>query len=91
MDWTIKEHSEYKKTLKNCPREIQDYIKNTLRSQMEEYPLTNAIELKNRLIGHYEQKIKNYRLIFKINLKTHVVYFLWIRPKPHVTERNWIS
>jgi len=89
-NWIIKEHSEFKRTIKLCPTRIQRVVNNSLRPQMEIYPLDGAIPLKNKLKGHYEQKINNYRLIFRINSKSHVIYFLWIRPKPHATTKKWV-
>ena len=89
-NWQIKTHLEFDRTIKLCPRRIQNFVKNTLKPQMEFEPFHGAIHLKNKLEGCLEQKIENYRLVFKVNLKSHVVYFLWIRPKPHATEKKWI-
>lgn len=58
---------------------------------METYPFTNAIRLRNKLDGFYEQKIGNYRLVFRANLQTKKVEWCWIRAKPYATTQNYIT
>ena len=90
-DWIVTEHEEYKKTIIQAPKWVRDFIENELKPKMETYPFTNAIRLRNRLEGFYEQKIGNYRLVFRVELYTHEVQYCWIRAKPHATAQNYIK
>jgi mRNA-degrading endonuclease RelE of RelBE toxin-antitoxin system len=91
-EWTIIEYEEYKKTIKGVPNDIREKVEKSLKPQMEEYPFTNSVELKNKCQGFFEQKIENYRLIFRIlNYNSKTVEFTWIRAKPHATAKRWVS
>jgi mRNA-degrading endonuclease RelE of RelBE toxin-antitoxin system len=91
--WTITEHDEYKKTIRLVPRRIKDKIENELKPRMEQDPFTNAIQLRNKLEGFYEQKqnLESYRVVFRIlDYNSKKVEFSWVRAKPHVTAKHWI-
>jgi len=90
-EWRITEHSEYKNTIQQTPRSVRDYIDNQLKPQMENNPFLDAIRLRNKCDGLYEQKIGKYRLVYRMNINSKVVEFLWIRAKPHATAKCWVS
>jgi mRNA-degrading endonuclease RelE of RelBE toxin-antitoxin system len=91
--WTIIENEEYVKTIKHVPKAILEKVEK-LRSQMEDDPFINDADkrpLKNKCEGLYEQKIENFRLIFRIlNYNSKKVEFTWIRQKPHATSKRWV-
>ena len=92
-EWTIIEHEEYKRTIKLVPRRIKNKIENELIPQMRRDPFINAIQLRNKLEGFYEQKqnLQNYRVVFRIlDYNSKKVEFSWVRAKPHVTAKRWI-
>jgi mRNA-degrading endonuclease RelE of RelBE toxin-antitoxin system len=92
--WTIVEHIEYKRTIRLVPTHIQREIENILKPKMKEYPFVNDADkrpLKNKCEGLFEQKIQNYRLIFRIlDYNRKKIEFCWIRAKPHATAKRWI-
>lgn len=90
-EWSIIEHSEYSTTINQVPLWVREFVENELKPQMEIYPLTNAIRLRNKLEGFYEQKIGKYRLVFRVHLQTKIIEYCWIRAKPHATTHNYIS
>jgi mRNA-degrading endonuclease RelE of RelBE toxin-antitoxin system len=94
-EWTIIENQEYLRTIKLIPKHIRDKVENELKSQMEEYPFVNNADkypLQNKCKGFYEQKIENYRLVFRIlDYNSKKIEFSWIRSKPHATAKRWIS
>jgi mRNA-degrading endonuclease RelE of RelBE toxin-antitoxin system len=94
-EWTIFEHEEYKRTIQLVPKHIKKEIENILKPKMEGYPFVNDADkrpLKNKCEGLFEQKIENYRLIFRIlDYNNKKVEFCWIRAKPHATAKRWVS
>lgn len=92
--WTFIEHQEYRRTISLVPKHIQEEIQYVLKAKMEENPFVNDADkrpLKNKCEGFYEQKIENYRLVFRIlNYNSKKIEFSWIRAKPHATAKRWI-
>ena len=79
---------------------IDDADKRPLRNKCEGFCLSTLVFLFLlsicRHLGHcegfYEQKIDNYRLVFRIlNYNSKTVEFSWIRQKPHATSKRWVS
>ncbi|MGC2574982.1 MAG: hypothetical protein WA364_26005 [Candidatus Nitrosopolaris sp.] len=93
MTWIIVEHQEFNKTIKAVPKRIRQQVEK-LRVLMVDNPFVNGADespLQNKCKGLFEQKIDNYRLVYRTNLNAQRVEFLWIRAKPHATARRWVK
>lgn len=93
MVWRIVEHQEFKRTIELVPELIQREVV-ILRTLMEENPFINGADkrpLQHKCESLFEQKIDKYRLVYRTNVNSQRVEFLWIRHKPHATTRRWVQ
>jgi mRNA-degrading endonuclease RelE of RelBE toxin-antitoxin system len=92
-EWKIFEREEYKQMLSRAPVHIQQKIINMIPI-IEEYPLSHELRswrLEDELKDLYEYKIDNYRLIFRLNINSKKIEFLWLKAKPFATTKRWVE
>ena len=92
MVWKIVEHHEFERTMKGVPEYVRREVQ-IVRVLMEENPFINGADkrpLQNKCEGLFEQKIDKYRLVYRTNVNSQRLEFLWIRPKPYATARRWV-
>lgn len=89
MAWKIVEHQEFKKTIELVPEHIRREVER-LRILMADNPFVNGADtrpLQHKCEGLFEQKIDNYRLVYRTNVNSQRVELLWI----HATARRWVK